>query len=171
MRPVVLDFESYYDPKSGYTLKKMTTEHYIRDPRFEAHGAAVKWDAATSAQWYDERELRYILKEEDWSDVFLIAHHNQFDSLILSHHYNVHPAMLGCTMSMARLMLGNHIGVSLDSVRSQFGIPQKITPYNLMEGKHWSDMDQWTREQVAAGAIDEVESIHLIFKKMITGNY
>lgn len=175
MRAVVLDFETFYDPKNlrgdkkpdsspdPYTLRSMTTESYIRDKRFEAHGAAIKWDTSTSAQWYDERELRYILKEEDWSDVFLIAHHMQFDGLILSYHYNVHPAMLGCTMSMARLMLGNHIGVSLDSVRSQFGIPNKITPYNLFEGKHWSDMDQWTREQVAAGAVDEVESIWKIF--------
>lgn len=161
--PVCLDLESFYDPKNDYTLKKQTTEAYIRDKRFEMHGVAIKWSSATSAQWYDEREFRYIAKEHDWSESFVFCHHAQFDLLALSHHYNVHPAMLGCTMSMARLMLGNHIGVSLDSVRSQFGIHAKTTPYNLMEGRRWSDMDQWTREQVAAGALDEVESIWKIF--------
>ena len=70
MRPVVLDFETYFG--DDYTLSKMTTEAYIRDPRFEPHGAAIKWCQDDSAQWYDEREFRYILKEEDWSDVFLI---------------------------------------------------------------------------------------------------
>lgn len=177
MRPVVIDFETFYDPKNlrgdpkPYTLSVMNTESYVRDPRFEAHGAAIKWDPVTSAQWYDQRELPYILKEEDWSDIFLISHHAHFDHLILSHHYDVHPKMSGCTMSMARLLLGNHIGVSLDSVRNQFGLPPKTTPYTLFQGKHWFEMDQYTREQLAAGACDEVESIYIIFKKMMTGDY
>lgn len=175
MRPVVADLESFYDPKNlrgdkkpdgspdPYTLRSMTTEAYCRDKRFEMHGIAIKWDAGTNPVWYDEREFRYIAKEEDWSDVFLISHHANFDHLVLSHHYGVHPKMSGCTMSQARLMLGNHIGVSLDSVRSQFGIPAKTTPYQLMEGRYWKDMDQGTRQLVADGAIDEVNSIWKLF--------
>jgi len=61
------------------------------------------------------------------------------------------------------LILGNHIGVSLDSVRSVFGFPPKITPYNLFEGKYWKDMTPSVRQQVAEGAIDEVESIWKLF--------
>jgi hypothetical protein len=175
MRLVVADLESFYDPKNvrgdkkadgspdPYTLRSMTTEAYCRDKRFEMHGIAIKWDAKTNPVWYDEREFRYIAKEENWSEIFLISHHAAFDHLVLSHHYDVHPKMSGCTMSQARLMLGNHIGVSLDSVRSQFGIPAKTTPYNLMEGRHWSEMDQATRQLVADGAIDEVNSIWRIF--------
>ena len=161
MRPVVLDLETYYG--DDYTLSKMTTESYIRDPRFEAHGAAIKWDKNTSAVWYDQRELAYILKEEDWSDVFLIHHHAQFDGFILGHHYGVHPAMFGCTLSMARLLLGNHLSVSLDSVRKHFGLAAKTTPYNLFKGKHWNELDGRTRQLVAEGACDEVESIWKIF--------
>ncbi len=117
MRAVVLDLETFYDDE--FTLTKLGTEAYIRDHRFEAHGAAIKWSASTSAVWYDQRELAYVLKEEDWSDVFLIHHHAQFDGFSLGHHYNVHPAMFGCTLSMARLLLGNHLSVSLDSVRKK----------------------------------------------------
>jgi DNA polymerase len=169
MRPVVLDFESYY--ADDYTLSKMTTESYIRDPRFEAHGAAIKWDATTSAQWYDQRELAYVLKEEDWSDVFLIHHHAQFDGFILKHHYDVRPAMYGCTLSMARLLLGNHLSVSLDSVRKHFGIPAKTTPYNLFKGKHWNDLDARTRGLVGEGAVDEVESIWKIFGLLMKAGF
>lgn len=161
MRPVVLDFETYFG--DDYTLSKMTTEAYIRDPRFEAHGAAIKWDKATSAQWYDQRDLAYILKEEDWSDVFLIGHHQQFDGFILKHHYGVDPAMFGCTLSMARLLLGNHLSVSLDSVRKHFGFPIKTTPYHLFRGKRWNEIDQNSRRQIGEGACDEVESIWKIF--------
>ncbi len=84
MRPVVFDAETYFDRKSGYSLsaKGMTQESYTRDARFEAHGAAIKWTPTTPAVWYDERELRWQLQNEDWSDVFLICHHAQFDGLI-----------------------------------------------------------------------------------------
>ena len=36
MNILALDFETYFD--SDYTLKKLTTEAYIRDPRFEQAG-------------------------------------------------------------------------------------------------------------------------------------
>lgn len=161
MQVVVLDLETYFS--DDYTLSKMTTEEYIRDPRFIAHGAAIKWSADTSAQWYDERQLRYILKQHDWSDTFLISHHAQFDHLILSHHYDVHPKMSGCTLSMARLLLGNHLSVSLDAVRKHFNMPMKTTPYNLFKGKHWHEMDVGTQRLIGEGACDEVESIFKIF--------
>jgi DNA polymerase len=169
MRPVVLDFESFYS--DDYTLSKMTTESYIRDPRFEVHGAAIKWDAKTSAVWYDQRELAYILKEENWSDVFLIHHHSQFDGFILSQHYDVHPGMFGCTLSMARLLLGNHLSVSLDNVRKHFGIPAKVTPYNLFRGKHWNELDANTQRLVGEGAVDEVESIWKIFGLLMQAGF
>lgn len=167
MRPVFYDCESYYDRKSGYSLSHMPMEQYIRDSRFQLHGAAIQWDLVTSPQWYDERELRYILKEEDWSDVFLISHHAQWDHAVLSWRYNVHPKMSGCTMSMSRLMLGSHIGVSLDSIRKEFGLSPKITPYNLFEGKRWSELSDSVRQQVADGAIDEVTSKVAIFKRLL----
>lgn len=174
MRLVVIDFETLFGddipPPPGhphldnkYTLSVMTTESYCRDPRFEAHGAAIKWGKDFAAKWYDERQLRQVLKEEDWSDVCIICHHAHFDGLILTHLYGVVPAMWGCTLSMARLLLGNHISVSLDSVRGQFGLPAKRTPYHLFRGKHWSDLDTSTRNLIAEGACDEVESIWKIF--------
>ena len=104
-----------------------------------------------------------MLKEHDWSNTFLINHHAQFDQLILSHHYGVQPKLRGCTMSMARLLLGNHIGVSLDSVRKQFGFQPKTTPYGLFKGKHWNEMPPDTQRLVAEGACDEVESIWTLF--------
>ena len=168
MRMVVADWETYYRTKDteldpSFTLSKMSTESYVRDPRFKAHGVAIKWSADTLAHWYTERQARYILAQEDWSDTFMVHHHAQFDSLIESHHYNVHPARVGCTLSMARLLLGNHLSVSLDSVRKHFGILPKSTPYQHMDGRYWEEMSRDIQEQVAEGACDEVESIWKIF--------
>ena len=37
---ITLDFETYYD--QDYSLFKMTTEEYVRDPRFQIIGLSVK---------------------------------------------------------------------------------------------------------------------------------
>jgi hypothetical protein len=165
---VVLDFETYFrrantEQDPSYTLSSMSTEAYVRDKRFEAHGAAIKWSAETNAHWYDEPHLKWVLQNEDWSDTFLVAHHAQFDGLILSHHYGCHPVRLGCTLSMARLFLGNHLSVSLDAVRKHFGIPTKLTPYHLFDGRHWNEITSDVQGLIAEGACDEVESIWKIF--------
>ncbi len=170
MRIVVFDAETYFSRADGYTLEKLSTEAYIRNAKFQAHGAAVKWSADIPARWYDERQLRHVLKEEDWSDTLLVAHHMQFDGLILTHHYDVHPRAWGCTLSMARLLLGNHISVSLDSVRKRYSIPAKFTPYGKMDGRHWDEMDEATRQQVSEGCVDEVESVWEIFHCFMRGD-
>lgn len=162
MKIVVSDWETFFDPKT-YTLSTMTTESYIRDGRFEAHGCAIKWSPDLPARWFDQDEVREVLGQWDWSDTFIIHHHAQFDSLIESHHYGVHPKKIGCTLSMARLLLGNHLSVSLDAVRKHFGMAPKQTPYNLFAGKHWNELSPATQKMVADGACDEVESIWKIF--------
>ena len=64
---------------------------------------------------------------------------------------------------MARLLLGNHIGVSLDSVRQQFGLPAKHTPYHLFKGKHWDEIPAEHQRLIGEGAEDEVESKWKLF--------
>ena len=163
MRLVVLDFETYF--ADDYTLSKMSTEAYIRDPRFEAHGAAVKWSPSVEARWYDEPHLRWVLAQEDWSDVALVCWHMQFDGFILSHHYDVHPKLLICPMAMFRMLHGTWRSAALDKVRGYFELPAKFTPYNLFRGRHWGEMLPDVRRQVAEGCCDEVESIYRLFTR------
>ena len=170
MRFVTADWETRFSSKD-YTLSRMSTEAYIRDFRFKAHGVAIKWSPDTLARWYNEDQARYLLAQEDWSDTFLIHHHAQFDSLIESHHYNVHPKMIGCTLSMARLMLGNHLSVSLEQVRRHFGMPGKTTPYSAFDGKTWEELSHATQQQMAEGACDEVESIWTIFCRLMKDGF
>ncbi len=165
MNLVIFDAESYFDFE--YSLSRMSTESYIRDPRFECHGAAIKWSKSTPAKWYDAKELRYVLKEEDWSDKWLWAHHCQFDALILSHHYNVHPKMLGDTLSCARLLLGNHVSVGLDSLAKHFGLQAKIVPYNDFKGRHWNELSPVIQEKIADGACHDVELTWQLMQKLI----
>lgn len=167
MRFVALDYESFFS--DDFTLSKLTTEEYIRSPQFKAHGAAIKWGPDHAARWYNEDQLRQVLASENWSDVFLIHHHAQFDGLICNHHYKVVPKMWGCTLAMARFHLGNHISASLESVRGVFGFPPKITPYNVFKNKQWHELTQREQEMVAEGACDEVESIWKLFGILAKG--
>ena len=41
---ITLDFETYYDRE--FSLSKLTTEAYVRDPRFEVIGVGVKVNGA-----------------------------------------------------------------------------------------------------------------------------
>lgn len=158
-------FETFFSDE--FTLSKLSTENYIRDARFEAHGAAIKFSADTPARWFDRDQLPYVFSRIDWDDTFLIAWHCQFDGLILSHHYGVVPKMYGCPMSMARMRLPPSQSVALDKVRQLMGMPAKRTPYYLFKGKRWHEMDQQTRSLVAEGACDEVESIFILFRKFM----
>ena len=164
MNTICIDFETYFDRE--YTLRKLTTEEYIRDPRFEVHGAAVKRYPDKPAEWYDAGQLDVILRGDVWCHSAVLCHHVHFDGLILAHHYGVRPRAWLDTLSMARLLLGNHIGVSLDSVRREFGYKHKFTPYKLFEGKHWNDIAPSVQHNMAAGCCDEVESIWTLFHKM-----
>jgi DNA polymerase family A len=157
-------FETYFD--QDYTLKKLSTEEYIRDSRFEVHGAAIKWGVDHAARWYDRRQLDHILAEEDWSDTAVICHHAHFDCFILSHHFGIRPKLILDTLSMARLLLGNHHSVSLGSVRGHFALPPKNTPYERFKGKRFEELNEEVQALLAEGCSDEVESIWTIFEKL-----
>lgn len=87
--PIVIDFETYYDDE--YSLKKMTTEAYIRDPRFECMGLSIK-DGNKGTKFYREEQgielVRQLILEKDRP---VIAHNARFDGGILAFRYDIHP--------------------------------------------------------------------------------
>ena len=126
MNIVTLDFETYFD--DDYTLKKLSTEAYIRDARFEALGLGVRF-VNGDLKWFDEPDEFLHHMREDPNKFGILAHHAQFDGLILSHHYGVKPYVWFDTLSMARLLLGNHLSVGLDSLAKHFNLAGKTISY------------------------------------------
>ena len=163
MNIITLDFETYFDDE--YSLSKgYTTESYIRDKKFEAHGCAIKFPSFDRAEWWDGNELKQVFADIDWSTTACLAHHAQFDGLILSHHYGVKPAFWLDTLSMARLLLGNHLSVGLESLAKHFQLSAKNVPYNLFKGKHWNEIAKWdVGLQVANGACHDVDLTWQLF--------
>lgn len=122
-RLVTLDFETYYD--QDYTLKKMSTSEYIRDPRFKAQMVGIKIGRKPT-KTYTGARLIMALRSINWSTHALLCHNTAFDGLILSHHYGIVPAKYYDTLSMARGLHSNEIGASLQDVSIFYGGEGKI---------------------------------------------
>lgn len=122
---VSLDFETFYSV--SYTLRKMSTSLYIFDEQFHSHGVGIRKTGENSASYFQTERIPSVLKTIDWSITALLCHHTQFDALILSHHYNITPAYYLCSMSMARPMFKNTVGVGLDKLAKHLGFQGKTS--------------------------------------------
>jgi hypothetical protein len=56
MKTLVLDFETRWDSKE-YTLSKLTTEEYIRSPKFKAFGLGWKWFGEDKKEWVTHDDI------------------------------------------------------------------------------------------------------------------
>jgi DNA polymerase I-like protein with 3'-5' exonuclease and polymerase domains len=143
MRLITLDFETYYDKEYG--LKKLTTEAYIRDTRFQVIGFAYKIDdgpAVWVEGWGEE-----VMKELDIPNSYLLAHNMAFDGAILSWHYDIKPKYYLDTLSMARPITGLTVGGSLAALAKKFCLGEKGTEVVNALGKRPED---FTRQEMAA---------------------
>jgi hypothetical protein len=123
---ITIDFETYY--ASDYSLTKVTTEEYVRDPRFQVIGVSVKVNDAP-AEWFtgDMEETAEWLAGFDWGNHFVLAHNAMFDAAILTWVFGQKPKAWLDTLSMARAILGTQVGGSLAKLVEYFGLGVKGT--------------------------------------------
>ena len=122
-RLVVIDFESYWD--TDYTLKKLSTSEYVRDPRFKAQMMAIKVGGKPT-RIIPHHRIAAELAKINWATHSVLCHNAQFDGFILSHRYGVVPCCYYDTLSMARGLHSNEIGAGLDEVAKFYGGVGKI---------------------------------------------
>jgi DNA polymerase len=165
---VTIDFETYWDTASGYTLSKMTTEEYIRHERFKAFGACLhEFGTDKITQWYRADELPKILATYDWSTTAVLAHNAQFDVSILSWVYGVKPCFILDSLSMARALRGVEVGNSLARLAQAFGLPDKgnaVYNTNGVEELSW-DMEK----ELADYCVHDVYLCEQIFSRLAVG--
>ncbi len=98
---ITIDFETYYD--KDFSLSKITTEEYIRDPRFEVIGVGVKVNNQPT-EWASggHDELKDYLHSFNWENSMVLGHNNMFDGAILAWHYDIHCRVYTDTLCIAR---------------------------------------------------------------------
>lgn len=155
----VIDFETFFDTE--YSLKRLTTEEYIRDPRFKIHCAAVV-DSAGNKKVFTENFKENLAP---YMDGFIIAQHSQFDGLILSHHLGLYPKYWGCTLSMARAQLQFLKSHSLSSLCTYFNLPEKTIDYNAFRGVR--NLDTETLKMLTEGCLNDAVLTYNIANELL----
>ena len=131
---LTIDWETKWS-SSDYTLSKMTTEAYIRDPRFHAYGLCIhEYGTDKITQWYRHDEVKRILSGYDWSKTAVLAHNALFDVGILTMIYGVKPCFLFDSLSMARALRGVEVGNSLAKLATAFELPPKGRAVHSTDG-------------------------------------
>ena len=144
MTILTIDFETFYD--RGFSLSKITTEEYIRDPRFETIGVGVKKDDGYTV-WFSgtKKQTKNFLDQFPWGDSVAVAHNAVFDMAILNWCYDIRPKRIVDTLSMARAL--GHGSVSLKALAEFYKLGVKGTEVVNALGKRRLD---FTAEDLGA---------------------
>lgn len=166
MEILTVDFETFFSQE--YSLKKMTTEAYIRGDQFEALCLCAKNYETGAQEWVEgPRQIAAWVKATDWSQTVVVAQNAAFDVGLLSMRYGVSPRSIICTMSMARAVFGPGKSASLAALAAHYGLAPKTVPYNRFIGRHWADMDAALREELIDGCMHDVELTETIARKLL----
>jgi DNA polymerase I-like protein with 3'-5' exonuclease and polymerase domains len=156
MQLVTLDFETYYDV--GFSLSGLTTEEYIRDPRFQVIGVGIKINDDVT-RWISgtHNAIKQELDQINWKESILLCHNTQFDGGILSFTFNIIPHIYLDTLSMARAIHGVDAGGSLATLVERYELGAKGTEVVDAKGKRLEDFSVEELRRYGEYCINDVE--------------
>jgi len=162
---ITIDFETYY--ASDYSLTKLTTEEYVRDPRFQVIGVSVKVNN-DPAEWFsgDMAETAEWLAGYDWNNHFVLAHNAIFDAAILTWLFGQKPKAWLDTLSMARAVLGTQVGGSLAKLVEYFGLGVKGTEVVDAKGLRREDFGAEQLAQYGVYCKNDVELTYMLYNEL-----
>ena len=178
MKPIYLDFETYWD--TTHTLSRMSPTEYIQHPETEIISVSIKEGDEPTYVLFGEDNIRTHMQAMDWSDAMAIGHNmSGFDSMILAWRLGINPKMYGCTAAMARsqysktsVFFGGKslTGVSLKKLAYEFGVGAKLDlEATNTKGKHLANFSE---DEIAAmedyNKVD-TDLCAALFKKLAKG--
>jgi DNA polymerase len=165
MHLVTLDFETYYDRE--FSLSKLTTEAYVRDPRFEVIGVGLKVNG-TATEWASgtHEQIQDYLNSFDWSDAMLLCHNTMFDGAILDWKFGIRPKVYADTMCIARAIHGVETSASLRAVSEKYGIGEKGTEVVQALGKRREDFTDAELARYGDYCVNDVDLTYKLFTIM-----
>lgn len=167
---ITLDFETFYD--KDFSLSKLTTEEYIRDPRFQIIGVGVKVnDSETEWASGTHEEIAGFLSDPffDWASSMVLAHNTLFDGAILSWLFDIKPKVWADTLSIGRAIHGVEVSGSLKALAERYEIGEKGTEVLDAKGKRREDFTEAELSRYGDYCINDVELTHKLFSRMLKG--
>jgi DNA polymerase len=169
IEPIVIDFETYYD--KNYSLSKISTEEYIRDPRFEVIMVGIRMpDGTKGVVTGTHAEIKYKLDSIPWEQHAVVAHNALFDGAILSWVFDIRPGLWLDTLSMANAI---HHGKanSLSELAKRYNLQDKGTYVSNMMGRRRESLTRTEFKQYAQYCMDDLEICYQLFTLMSSGYY
>ena len=165
---LTIDFETYYS--QTFSLSKLTTEEYIRDPQFETIGVAVKRNDEP-AMWFSgpKAQTRGFLKLHDWDNSIAVAHNAMFDIAILNWVFDIRPKRIADTLSMLRAVDGPDAGNSLAKAAERHGLGVKGTEVLNALGKRRIDFTPDELARYGDYCINDADLTYDLFIKLMDG--
>jgi DNA polymerase len=165
---IVIDFETLYT--RDYSLSRLTTEEYIRDPQFETIGVAVQVDDG-EPEWFSgtKKQIKAWLDQFDWQNSVAVAHNAAFDMAILNWHFDIRPKRIADTLSMARALDGPDAGNSLAKLAARHGAGTKGDEVINALGKRRLGFTPQELARYGAYCCNDVALTHKLFAKMAQG--
>jgi DNA polymerase I-like protein with 3'-5' exonuclease and polymerase domains len=159
---ITLDFETYYSKE--FSLGKLTTEEYIRDPRFEVIGVAVKINNQQT-EWASgtHEELKQYLQTFDWAKAMVLAHNTMFDGAILNWIFNISPRVYTDTLCISRGIHGVENSSSLKALSEKYDIGAKGTEVIQAIGKKREDFTESELDIYGDYCINDVDLTYKLF--------
>lgn len=162
---ITIDFETYYSRE--YSLTRLTTEEYVRDPQFQVIGVAVKVNSEP-AEWFTGslEETAEWLAHFDWKNHFVLAHNAMFDAAILTWVFGQKPKAWFDTLSMARALFGITVSGRLGALAEHFGIGAKGLEVNDAKGLRLEDFPADQLAQYGEYCKNDVELTYKLYHEM-----
>ena len=167
MNLITLDFETYYTTKD-LGFKTQTTEEYVRDPRFEVVGVAVKVNDEPT-QWCSDSldEIDLWLHQFDWDNSMVVAHNAMFDMAILNWHFDIRPKAIADTLSMARAINGIEVGNSLKKLAVHYELGVKGEEVLQAVNLRRRDFTEQQLAEYGAYCINDVDLTYDLFLTLL----
>ena len=165
---ITLDFETYYD--KDVSLRKMTTEEYVRDPSFEVIGVCVKVNnEATEWASGTHEQIKEYLHTFKWSEAMALAHNTMFDGAILNWHFGISPRVYTDTLCIGRAIHGVEHSVSLKALAERYDLGVKGDEVLNTLGKRREQFTDEELERFGDYCVNDVELTYKLFMKMAKG--
>ncbi|MBD3814910.1 MAG: hypothetical protein IE913_00285 [Halothiobacillus sp.] len=161
MDTLFIDFETYYDTQ--YSLTRLTTPQYIKDPRFKVHCCSVAMNNEPAHLLKGFDAVADYFNTLDWSNVRVVAHNLRFDGAILGWVFGHYAGQYIDSMSLARYFIPG--AASLKAVARKLGLNEKKD--GLAQTKGVRDIPEEMWPSFEAYANNDVELSRDIYNTLI----